>query len=145
MIERPRGSAYAGDISVEQAWQMLSEDPAAVLVDVRTMAEWTYVGTPDLSSLGKRPVLVEWQRYPDFGLNPQFSEQLTKAVPDPQAPVLFLCRSGVRSAAAAAVMTARGYAQCFNVAAGFEGDADAGRHRGQTSGWKVAGLPWVQS
>ena len=144
-MEQLRASAYAGDVSVEQAWKMLSEDSAAVLVDVRTMAEWTYVGMPDLSSLDKRPALVEWQRFPDFEVNPQFSEQVAKAAPDPKAPVLFLCRSGVRSAAAAAVMTARGYTRCFNVAAGFEGDADDERHRGEIEGWKAAGLPWVQS
>ncbi len=124
---------------------MLSEDPSAQLVDVRTMAEWTYVGTPDLSALGKRALLVELQRFPEGDMNPKFSEQIAKALPNADAPVLFLCRSGARSAAAAAMMTARGYAKCFNVAAGFEGEADGTRHRGAVNGWKAADLPWVQS
>ena len=136
---------YAGDVAPTEAWRLLTEDSKAVLVDVRTMAEWTYVGTPDLSSLGKRPLLVEFQTFPERDLNPSFVADVARAVPDKEAPILFLCRSGARSAAAAALATARGYSRCYNVAEGFEGDPDRTRHRGAANGWKVAGLPWVQT
>jgi rhodanese-related sulfurtransferase len=61
-----------------------------------------------------------------------------------EAPILFICRSGGRSRAAAAALTAAGYRRCYNVAEGFEGNPDPERHRGKTGGWKAAGLPWVQ-
>lgn len=136
---------YAGDVTPSEAWRLLTEDPKAVLVDVRTMAEWTYVGTPDLSPLGKRPLLIEWQTFPERSLNPGFVADVARAVPDKDVPILFLCRSGARSAAAAAMATARGYTRCYNVAEGFEGDPDEDRHRGASNGWKAAGLPWVQT
>jgi rhodanese-related sulfurtransferase len=136
---------YAGDVTSEEAWRLLAEDPKAALVDVRTMAEWTYVGTPDLSSIGKRPLLIEWQTFPDRNINPEFLGNVAQALPDKDAPILFLCRSGARSAAAAAMAAARGYARCYNVADGFEGDPDRQRHRGTSNGWKASGLPWVQT
>lgn len=139
------GQGYAGDVSVDEAWRVLTEDPAATLVDVRTMAEWAYVGNADLSTLGKRPLLIEWQSFPDRTTNPDFSAQVAGAVADKDQTLLFLCRSGARSAVAAAVMAARGYTRCYNVSDGFEGDPDANRHRGTAGGWKAAGLPWVQS
>ncbi len=138
-------SGYAGDISPSEAWRLLVEDKNATLVDVRTMAEWTYVGTPDLSTIGKRPLLIEWQTFPDRDTNPDFIATIARAIPNTDIPVLFLCRSGARSAAAAAIATARGYTRCFNVDEGFEGDPDGKRHRGSANGWKAAGLPWVQT
>ena len=68
---------YAGDVSVQQAWDLLSQDPDAVLVDVRTQAEWNYVGIPDLSPLGKRTVLIEWVGFPDGSRNPRFTEPVS--------------------------------------------------------------------
>jgi rhodanese-related sulfurtransferase len=136
---------YAGDVTPSEAWRLLTEDANAVLVDVRTMAEWMYVGTPDLSSLGKRPLLLEWQSFPERALNPGFAAEVARAIPDKDTPILFLCRSGARSAAAAALVTARGYSRAYNVAEGFEGDPDGARHRGSANGWKVAGLPWGQT
>ena len=137
-------SGYAGDLPPRDAWALLESDPSAVLVDVRTRAEWSYVGVPDLSPLNKKAMLVEWQTFPDGARNDQFPDQLAAAGVDKEAPVLFLCRSGARSAAAAGLMTALGYGQCYNIAEGFEGDPDSARHRGQVNGWKVAGLPWMQ-
>lgn len=140
---------YAGNISAREAWDVLKGDPKAQLVDVRTTAEWTYVGVPDLSSLGRAVMRVEWQVYPSMGRNEQFeakvAEQLKAAGATEATPIFFLCRSGVRSQAAAAAMTAAGFKKCFNVVAGFEGDLNAQKHRGQASGWKVEGLPWVQA
>lgn len=135
---------YAGDLDPKAAWKMLESEPAAVLIDVRTLAEWQYVGVPDLSPLDRKAAFVEWQRFPDGSPNPEFVEQVTRIVPDPEVPVLFLCRSGVRSMHAAIALTEAGYARCYNVAEGFEGDKDTTLHRGTVGGWKVAGLPWQQ-
>ena len=139
------GDEYAGDVTAREAWNMLAEDPDAVLVDVRTHAEWTYVGVPDLRQLQREPVLVPWQIYPDMQVNPSFSDQLAAAGVSPDAPVLFLCRSGVRSRAAAIEMTGRGYGRAFNVSDGFEGGHDDAGHRGRVEGWKAASLPWIQN
>jgi rhodanese-related sulfurtransferase len=135
---------YAGDITPTEAWKILNARPEAVLVDVRTPAEWAYVGLPDLSAAGKEPLLVPWVLFPSMTINPDFGAEVESAVADHEAPLLFLCRSGVRSRAAAIAMTARGYRSCYNVATGFEGDPDSRRHRGTMSGWKVENLPWVQ-
>lgn len=123
---------------------MLAEDPSAVLVDVRTSAEWQWVGGADLSSLGKRVVGIEWMRSTGEP-NAEFVEQLGEAGVGPETPVLFLCRSGGRSAAAASAATASGLGPAYNVSGGFEGDPDAHGHRGTVNGWKVDGLAWRQS
>ena len=136
--------AYAGDLGPREAYELLAQDPDAVLVDVRTRAEWTYVGLPDLAPLGKELVRVEWQRYPDGGPNHAFLDELAAAGVDPERPVLFLCRSGVRSAAAAETASRSGFSQAYNVRDGFEGPLDADGHRG-VRGWRAAGLPWRQS
>jgi rhodanese-related sulfurtransferase len=140
---------YAGNISAREAWELLKSDPKAQLVDVRTAAEWSFVGVPDLNQLGRTVVRVEWQVYPSMERNPKFeaavAERLKVAGATEATPVFFLCRSGARSAAAAAAMTAVGFNKCFNVATGFEGDLDAQKHRGRANGWKVDGLPWVQA
>ena len=141
--------SYAGNISPKDAWALLSGDPKAQLVDVRTAAEWNYVGVPSLVSLKREPILVEWQSFPSMSRNPQFeklvAERLNGAGVLPETPIAFLCRSGARSQAAAAAMTAAGFHKCFNVSGGFEGDLDAERHRSHKSGWKADGLPWVQA
>ena len=138
-------AGYAGDVSPTTAWKMLSDRKNAVLVDVRTRAEWNYVGLPDLASLDKKPAMLEWQVFPSMQQNPEFVTVLSGAVADKDAPMLFICRSGARSAAAAKAMTAAGYSSCFNVADGFEGPLDAQAKRGATAGWKAAGLPWRQT
>jgi rhodanese-related sulfurtransferase len=136
------------EVSVTETWATLQKQSSAVLVDVRTQAEWTYVGVPDLSGLGRKAVLIEWQTFPSNAVDPHFSERLSKAVKDggggPETELLFLCRSGVRSLAAARAMTAAGYKRCRNVTGGFEGGLNAARHRGQVAGWKAANLPWTQ-
>ncbi len=137
-------AAYAGDILPLTGWEILENHTEAVLVDVRTPAEWSYVGVPDLSSLGRQPLFIPWALYPDMTINPTFSEQVEAAGVSPQAPLLFLCRSGVRSRSAAVAMTAAGFSSCYNIAHGFEGDHNPARRRGAVNGWKVAGLPWVQ-
>ncbi len=138
-------SDYAGDLSPKDAWNLLESEPSAILVDVRTRAEWTYVGVADLSSISKKPALVEWQTFPEGQRNERFADEVDAIGADRAAPILFLCRSGARSAAAAKLMTQKGYARCYNISEGFEGDADADRHRGRINGWKVRGLPWTQN
>ena len=139
-------SGYAGDLTPTQAWELLAQDERAVLVDVRTEAEWRYVGVPDLGALGRSVTLVEWVTYPGGAANPDFFAQLSAAglVAGDSRPVVFLCRSGVRSVAAAHAATAAGLGPAYNLLGGFEGDLDAARHRGG-SGWRASGLPWTQS
>jgi len=139
---------YQGDVDPKEAWAALQEGNA-VMIDVRTRAEWTFVGLPDLSGIGRRLFLAEWLSFPDNAQDPAFVEKLAGALGEAKvekgAPLYFICRSGARSAFAAAAMTAAGFQPCFNVAGGFEGDRDQGGHRGQLNGWKAAGLPWTQS
>jgi rhodanese-related sulfurtransferase len=135
--------SYAGDVQPTEAYAALAADEDAVLVDVRTTAEWTYVGVPDLSPLGKRVVCLEWQRYPDGSVNERFVEDLRDAGVREGAAVYFLCRSGVRSAAAARAATAAGLGPAYNVADGFEGPHDVHGRR-TVGGWKNDGLPWRQ-
>ncbi|HYN39073.1 MAG TPA: rhodanese-like domain-containing protein [Rhodospirillales bacterium] len=136
--------AYAGDISPKEAWALLAADARAALVDVRTPAEWTYVGIPDLTPLARKPVLVPWVDFPNMQPNERFVDEVGRAL-NPGAPVVLICRSGARSRAAAIALTAAGFGPCYNVVSGFEGDPDTLRHRGTVSGWKVDGLPWVQT
>lgn len=138
-------AGYAGDVTPEAAWEALRTQPDAVLVDVRSDAEWSFVGLPDLASLGKDVVRAAWATFPGMKPNPEFAATVAAQGVGPDKAVYFLCRSGVRSAAAARALTAQGYARCYNITGGFEGDLDAQRHRGQVNGWKLAGLPWSQS
>jgi rhodanese-related sulfurtransferase len=137
-------SDYAGDVSAAEAWEKLNADPRAQLVDVRTMAEWNFVGLPDLSSLGRQVHCVEWQSFPTGAQNSGFLAEAAGVLPDKTAPVLLLCRSGARSRAAAIALTRAGFEQAFNIAGGFEGDTDQEGHRGNRNGWKAARLPWRQ-
>jgi ribonuclease HI/rhodanese-related sulfurtransferase len=137
-----RRMTYAGDLTPAEAYDLVRDNPGAVLVDVRTTAEWAQIGIPDLSEIGKEVVLLQWQQSPDGSLNPDFTAQLAEAVTE-GAPVLMLCRSGVRSVAAANAATAAGIGPAYNVTEGFEGGVDASGRRGAT-GWRAAGLPWRQ-
>ena len=135
---------YAGDVDVAEAWGGVRENSGAVLVDVRTRAEWSFVGVPDLSEAGKEPLLVEWQAFPAMEINASFVDAVSSVATDKTAPIYFLCRSGARSKSAAMAMTAVGYSACYNISDGFEGPHNAEQHRGSIAGWKARGLPWVQ-
>jgi len=139
--------SYAGDITPEEAWKLLTDDPEAVLVDCRTEAEWRFVGVADLSSLDREVIYVEWNSS-DGKHNDDFVEELVEKIgaagSDEDRAVVFLCRSGNRSICAAEAATEAGIAPSYNVLDGFEGNLDEHRHRGGT-GWKAVGLPWVQS
>ena len=135
--------SYAGDITPQESWKLLNDNVDAVLVDVRTDAEWTWVGVPDLSSLGRDVVSVQWMTA--AGRNQNFVADLIAACVTPgERPVIFLCRSGNRSIPAAQAATAAGIAPAYNMLEGFEGQLDANGHRGVT-GWRAEGLPWKQS
>ena len=136
---------YAGDLTPQQAWDLLAADDRALLVDVRTDAEWRYVGIPDTSSLGRRPAFIEWVSYPSGQPNTSFLASLASAGlgPGDGRPIVFLCRSGGRSVAAATAAATAGYGPAYNVLDGFEGDVGSDGHRGE-HGWRAAGLPWMQ-
>ncbi len=132
------GLPYAGALTPAEAHQVWQLAPGARLVDVRTRAELDWVGRiPDA-------VEIEWNQYPGGVPNPHFLTQLKRQV-DPEALVMFICRSGVRSDHAARSATEAGYNACYNVLEGFEGDKDAHDQRNHLGGWRHAGLPWFQS
>ncbi len=130
------------ELGLEQAWEILAAEPDAVLIDVRTEPEWQFVGLPDLSSLGKQPLLVPWVRYPGTP-NEHFVDDVRQAGVHPDQPVLLLCRSGQRSRVAGAALVEAGYSRCVNITAGFEGPIDHDGHR--SGGWRSHSLPWRQS
>ena len=132
------------DVAPQQTWQALADNPAAQLVDVRTDAEWTYVGLPELSALGKRVLTIPWQSFPSGAPNQAFAQQLGASGLTDAHDIYFICRSGARSLAAAEAAQALGYSRVYNVADGFEGPHDAEGHRGAVAGWKASGLPWRQ-
>jgi len=129
---------FAGALLPREAYTLMTEAPNAKLVDVRSRAEWDYVGRIPGS------VEIEFLPYPGSQPNPGFLNQLKLQV-QPDSLVMFICRSGQRSHNAAAMATRAGYASCFNVLEGFEGAKDNAQHRNTMGGWRVAGLPWFQS
>jgi len=135
---RAQGLSYFGAVTPEEASTLLTNVPGARVIDVRTRPEWDYVGHIPES------ILIEWNTYPGGERNAAFLEQLQAVAKDPEAPLLFLCRSGHRSDSAARAAAAAGYRKAFNVLEGFEGAKDSAGHRGTLGGWRKAGLPWVQ-
>lgn len=135
--ERIKGLPYEGALLPIEAYALLAEAPGAKIVDVRTRAEYDWVGRVPGS------IHIEWMSYPAMQPNPFFLNQLQQQV-DKEALVLFICRSGHRSHSAAAVAAAAGYTECYNILEGFEGDKDQHSHRGKLNGWRFAGLPWEQ-
>ncbi|GAA4988480.1 rhodanese-like domain-containing protein [Kineococcus glutinatus] len=137
--------SYAGDLTPEAAYELLGSDAGAVLVDVRSDPEWRFVGVPDVSAHGKQPLFVSWRTGAPGAAEAFVAELAAAGVrPDGDTPVVLLCRSGVRSVAAAEALAAAGAGRAYNVVDGFEGPLDADGHRGG-SGWRAAGLPWRQS
>ncbi len=132
------------NVAPPEAWEVLRTDPSARLVDVRTNAEWAYVGLPDLTEAGQDPVLIPWQMFPTMQVNTEFLSHMQQAGLTPEHKIYFLCRSGVRSTAAAQAAQAAGFPHAFNIADGFEGPPDGDGHRGTVAGWKADGLPWRQ-
>ncbi|MEM8823395.1 MAG: rhodanese-like domain-containing protein [Pseudomonadota bacterium] len=138
------------EVGPREAWEMLSNDTAAALIDVRTRPEWSFVGGPDLSELNRDVIQLEWKSWPDMSPNPAFVGALMSEVGELPSRLLFICRSGARSMQAAQAVSealaAEGHSvDCINVAEGFEGDLDAEGKRGGLNGWKARGLAWRQS
>lgn len=127
------------NLNPKQCWQLMQENPAAVMVDVRTAIEHSFVGHPPGA------VHIPWKEFPGMQLNASFAEQVKQAVPDKSAPVLLLCRSGQRSLDAARALEGEGYLHLVNIVEGFEGPLDEHKHRGNLGGWRFHGLPWEQS
>ncbi|MBI3711518.1 MAG: rhodanese-like domain-containing protein [Burkholderiales bacterium] len=132
---------YAGAVTPSEAHQLLQQDSKVVLVDVRTNAERDWVGRVVINEVQHQA--VQWSLYPGGIPNPDFIAQLQAAVPDKSSTILFLCRSGVRSRHGAKLATENGYANCYDILQGFEGDKDADGHRKTVGGWCKAGLPWM--
>ncbi|SOD18309.1 rhodanese-like domain-containing protein [Nitrosomonas ureae] len=129
---------YKGALLPMEAYRILQESTRAQLVDVRTRAELDWVGRiPGATE-------IELRAYPGMQPNADFLGRLASLTNKSQ-PVLFICRSGSRSNQAAIMATQSGFSDCYNILEGFEGDMDESGQRGKVSGWKVAGLPWVQS
>jgi rhodanese-related sulfurtransferase len=126
---------YAGALTPKEASEIWQLAPGAKLVDVRTRAEWDWVGRIPGA------IEIEWMGYPGNRPNPDFLAQLKQQV-DRESLIMFICRSGVRSHHSAALATEAGYTTCYNILEGFEGDKDTSGHRGKMGGWRHAGLPW---
>ncbi|MCG9097574.1 rhodanese-like domain-containing protein [Laribacter hongkongensis] len=129
------GLPYAGAVMPAEAWELV-EALQATLLDVRTIAERQFVGAPPES------ISIEWRMWPGMEINPDFAREAVAQIPTDR-PVVLLCRSGVRSHAAAECLAGLGYT-AFNILEGFEGDRDATGQRGQLGGWRRHGLPWSQ-
>jgi rhodanese-related sulfurtransferase len=130
------GLPYAGAVTPPQAWELVQAGSAHI-IDVRNRYEWEFVGrVPDTT-------MIEWKHYPSGELNGRFIDEI-KSRFSADDNLLFLCRSGVRSDAAAKALNAAGFKNAFNILEGFEGDLDADGHRGQIGGWRKHGLPWKQ-
>ncbi len=128
---------YSGEITPEEANTLLTSLPNVKLVDVRSAAEWQFVGTvPNAAQ-------VEWKSWPGMVPNPNFLEHLKQQV-DSEAILLFLCRTGARSHEAAVAAANHGFSECYNILEGFEGDKNGAGHRGTVTGWKARNLPWQQ-
>lgn len=138
-------------ITASDAFALLSSDKNTALIDVRTDAEFTFVGTVDLREIDGNLILLPWKNFPAMDLNPNFTANLEKTLLEKfgekrhEAKLIFMCLSGGRSQQAAMHIAQLGYEKCFNLVGGFEGAADHAGHRGKISGWKSSNLPWRQA
>lgn len=143
--------AIVDEVGPAEAFELLKSGSAKALIDVRTRAEWTFVGLPDTEPAGVPLWPVEWSSFPAMARNPGFEAEVMERLRGrPPGRLLFICRSGARSMAAAQAtaraLAGQGFeAHCTNVAEGFEGNLDGHSHRGEVNGWKARGLPWRQS
>lgn len=126
------------EITSRTAWNILTSDRTAALIDVRTPQEWATSGVVDMTSLGNEVAYIPWRLLLDYDVNARFLSELERLAPDKIRPLLFLCRVGGRSYEAAIAAKQAGYRQTYNITAGFEGTPGAAR------GWKAEGLPWVR-
>jgi rhodanese-related sulfurtransferase len=128
------------NLDPKQSFAFMQANPNAVMIDVRTKMEHTFLGRPVC-----KIAHVAWKEFPDWQVNPDFVAQVSQIVADKNRPILLLCRSGVRSLEAANLLEKSGFTHLINILEGFEGNLDANKHRGTTGGWRFHGLPWEQS
>jgi rhodanese-related sulfurtransferase len=134
------------DLTPQQTWQLIEDDPRAILVDIRSSMEFLFVGHP------KGAVHVPWIDEPDWTVNPDFVTDIRKLLlggaicteDDGCAPVILICRSGKRSLQAGHSLMEAGFNRVFHVGEGFEGDLDENHHRSTQGGWRFHDLPWEQ-
>jgi len=126
------------NLDPKQSWALIQENTTAVMVDVRTSIEHSFVGCPPNS------IHIAWKEFPGMQLNESFVAQVEGKVTDKTVPILLLCRSGVRSVAAAKALEEAGFERLINIVEGFEGALDNEKHRGNIDGWRFHDLPWVQ-
>ena len=127
------------NLTPQQAWDLLQQNKNAVLVDVRTQMEHSYVGHP----IGA--IHIPWKEAPNWDINPHFVDEVRKVASTNETPILLLCRSGQRSLSAARALEEAGFQHLINIVDGFEGPLDSHNHRGNIGGWRFCGLPWQQS
>ena len=128
-------------LSPKEAYKLLQEHPNAVLIDVRSHMEYLFVGHP------AGAIHIPWIDEPDWKLNPHFLTQVRQTMlggASGAAPVMLICRSGVRSLEAGKALIEAGVKDVYNVAEGFEGQLDEKHHRSASGGWRYHGLPWEQ-
>lgn len=126
-------------INPQQAWTQLQNDQTTVLIDVRTSAEYSFVGHPTMA------VLIPWKELPTMDVNPDFIAQVEATVVDKNTPLILMCRSGQRSMQASQALLNAGYSNVSNMDEGFEGDPDQNQQRSNINGWRFHQLPWQQS
>jgi len=132
-----RSLPYSGAVLPSEAYYLMHHLEHVRLVDVRTQAEWQFVGVVP------EALCLEWRSFPGMVHNEGFIDAL-RVQADLAAPLLFMCRSGVRSDEAARAAHEAGFTAVYNVLEGFEGERDAAQQRGRVNGWKARSLPWVQ-
>ena len=126
------------NLTPKQSWTLLQENSNAVMIDVRTTIEYSFIGHPP------EAIHIPWKEFPGMKFNESFLSQVNDLVKDKNSPVLLLCRSGQRSLAAAELLDESGYQNLINIVEGFEGPLDNNKHRGNVGGWKYHQLPWSQ-
>ena len=124
-------------LTPKEAFEFLKQSPDAVFVDCRSEMEYLFVGHP------QGAILVLWNDGPNWDINPEFVAHVKKAT-SINRPVVLICRSGNRSLDAGRALEESGFSKIYNVLHGFEGELDAGHHRGASTGWRFEGLPWEQ-
>lgn len=138
-------------IEPKLALDILAKDKNSLLIDVRTEAEFNFVGTVDSSALINSSLLLPWLTFPTMQENGEFkskfenSLQLISSDNYKDLHLFFICKTGGRSNSAAQFASDIGYKNCYNIVNGFEGDIDHNNHRGNINGWKADKLPWKQN
>lgn len=127
------------NVDPKQAKALLDSESDSVLIDVRTTMEYGFIGHP----IGA--IHVPLKEYPDMTTLADFVDRVRSKVPEPNTPIVLMCRSGVRSMEAANLLAQAGYHSLYNMDEGFEGDKDTNNHRGTSGGWRFHGLPWEQN